>query len=112
MSDRALLEPAASDTWPHGEADAAQLRKSLSKAQQKRCQRRSRNLRGGHAAVDAICGDEVCTAAVWLDVAPQPAASGLSANDAVECHPWAHGRARHYLSQGPQWHGRAAQDHQ
>src|SRR5262249_16003975 len=27
----------------------------------------------------------------------EPAASGLSANDAVECYPWAHGRARHYL---------------
>jgi transposase len=25
----------------------------------KRCQRRCRNLRGGHPAVDAICGDEV-----------------------------------------------------
>ena len=46
-----------------------------------------------------------------LDVASQPAASGLSANDAVECDPWAHGRARHYLGEGPQWHGRAARDH-
>jgi transposase len=35
----------------------------------------------------------------------------LSANDAVECNPRAHGRARHYLGKGPQWHGRAAQDH-
>ena len=41
----------------------------------------------------------------------RPAASGLSANDAIECDPWAYGRARHYLRKGPQWHGRAAQDH-
>ena len=46
-----------------------------------------------------------------LDVASQPAASGASANDAVECDPRAYGRARHYLGQGPQWHGRAAADH-
>src|SRR5215813_11002097 len=32
---------------------------SYVKAQQKRRQRRGRNLRGGHAAVDAICGNEV-----------------------------------------------------
>src|SRR5215472_3917275 len=38
---------------------AAELRKSLSEAQQKRRQRRCRNLRSGHAAVDAVCGDEV-----------------------------------------------------
>src|SRR5215470_14046710 len=111
MSDCALLEPPASGARPHGETAAAELCKSLCEAQQKRCQRRCRNLRGGHAAVDAICGDEVSTAAVRLDVAPQPAASGLSANDAIECDPWAYGRARHYLRKGPQWHGRAAQDH-
>ena len=44
-------------------------------------------------------------------IASQPAASGLSANDAVERDPWAHGRARRYRCKGPQWHGRAAQDH-
>src|SRR6267154_2125235 len=38
-------------------------------------------------------------------------APGLSANDAVECDPRAPGRARHYLREGPQWHGRAARDH-
>src|SRR5947209_966904 len=48
-------------------------------------------------------------AAVGLDVAPQPAASGLSANDAIECDPWAYGRARRCLRQGPQWHSRTAQ---
>src|SRR5262245_3100148 len=111
MSERTLLEPPASSAWPHGEAAAAELRKSLSEAQQKRCQRRCRNLRSGHAAVDAICGDEVSTAAVGLDAASQPAASRLSANDALECDPWAYGRARHYLREGPQWHGRVAQDH-
>src|SRR6516225_3292549 len=111
MSERALLEPPASGAWPYGEAAAAELCKSLPEAQQKRCQRRGRNLRGGDAAVDAICGEEVSTAAVRLDVAPQPAASGLSANDAVECDPWAHGRTRRYRCKGPQWHGRAAQDH-
>jgi len=35
----------------------------------------------------------------------------VSANDAVERDPWAYGRARHHLRKGPQWHGRAAQDH-
>src|SRR5262249_60927450 len=49
------------------EAAAAELRESLSEAQQKRCQRRCRNLRSSHAAVDAICGEEVRTAAVRLD---------------------------------------------
>src|SRR5262249_43573200 len=102
MSERALLEPPASGAWPYGAAAAAELCKSLPEAQQKRCQRRGRNLRGGDAAVDAICGEEVSTAAVRLDVAPQPAASGLSANDAVECHPWAHGRTRRYRCKGPQ----------
>src|SRR5215470_4202560 len=43
--------------------------KSLSQTQQKRCQRRCRNLRSGHPSFDAVCGDEVCTAAVRLDVA-------------------------------------------
>src|SRR5712664_1749158 len=33
------------------------------------------------------------------------------ANDAVERDPRAYGRARHHLGEGPQWHGRAAQDH-
>ena len=33
--------------------------KSVSEAQQKRCQRRCSNLRSGDAAVDAICCDEV-----------------------------------------------------
>jgi transposase len=33
--------------------------KAYLKAQQKRCQRRRRNLRSSHAAVDALCGDEV-----------------------------------------------------
>jgi hypothetical protein len=51
------------------------------------------------------------TAAVRLDATSQPAASGLSANDAVERDPWASGRARHYRCKRPQWHGRAAQDH-
>jgi hypothetical protein len=96
---------------PHREAAAAELCKSLCEAQQKRCQRRRRHLRGSHTAVDAICGGKVSSAAVGLDAASQPAASGLSANDAVECDPWAHGRARHYLGEGPQWHGRAARDH-
>ena len=41
------------------EAAAAELRKSLSEAQQKRRQRRCCDLRGGHAPVDAVCGDEV-----------------------------------------------------
>ena len=36
-----------------------------------------------------LCGDEVSRAAVRLDATSQPAASGLSANDAVECDPWA-----------------------
>src|SRR5262249_44476777 len=63
------------------------------------------NLRGGHVAVDAICGDEVRRAAVRLDAASQPAASGLSANHAVERDSWAHGRARHYLCERSQWHG-------
>src|SRR5215831_1939935 len=49
MSDRALLEPPASSARPHGEAAAAELRKSISETQQKRCQRRCRNLRSGHA---------------------------------------------------------------
>src|SRR5215471_1133519 len=111
MSDRTLLEPPASSAWPHREAAAAELRKSLSEAQQKRRQRRCCHLRGGHAAVDAVCGDEVRTAAVGLDVASQPAASGLSANDAVECAARTPGRARHYLGEGPQWHGSAARDH-
>jgi hypothetical protein len=31
------------------------------------------------------------------DAGLQPTASGLSANDAVECHPRAYGRGRHYL---------------
>src|SRR4029450_7429935 len=110
MSERTLLEPPASSAWPHGEAAAAELRKSLSETQQKRCQRRCRNLRSGHASVDAICPDQVRRAAVRLDAAPQPAASGLSANDAVERHPRAHGGARHYLGEGPQWHGKAARD--
>src|SRR5215475_4732336 len=111
MSDRTLLEPPTSGTRSHGEAAAAELRKSLSETQQKRCERRCRNLRSGHAAVDAICADQVRRAAVRLDAASQPAASGLSANDAVECDPWAYGRARHYLGEGPQRHGRAARDH-
>src|SRR4030095_4934866 len=97
MSERTLLEPPASSARPQGEAAAAELRKSLSEARQKRRQRRCRNLRSGHASVDAVCGDEVGTAAGGLDVAAQPVASGLSANDAVECNPWAYGRARHYL---------------
>src|SRR5262249_55226236 len=54
---------------------------------------------------------KVRTAAVGLDVASQPAASGLSANDAVECAARTPGRARYYLGEGPQWHGRAARDH-
>jgi transposase len=33
--------------------------KAYLKRSKKRCQRRGRHLRGGHAAVDAICGDEV-----------------------------------------------------
>src|SRR6516164_11523373 len=111
MSDRTLLEPPAWGARPHGEAAAPELCKSLCEAQQKRCERRCRNLRGGRAAVDAICGDEVRRAAVRLDAASQPAASGLSANHAVERDPWAHGRARNYLCEGPQWYGRAAQDH-
>src|SRR5215510_14879806 len=89
----------------------AELRESLFEAQLKRCERRCRNLRSSHAAVDAICPDQVRRAAVRLDAASQPAASGLSANDAVECDPRAHGRARHYLGEGPQWHSRAARDH-
>src|SRR5215472_15925697 len=52
---------------------------------------------------------KVRTAAVGLDVASQPAASGLSANDAVECAARTPGRAPHYLGEGPQWHGRAAE---
>ena len=42
-----------------GHTVSAELRKSLSEAQQKRRQRRCCNMRSGHAAVDAICGDEV-----------------------------------------------------
>jgi hypothetical protein len=85
--------PPTSGAWAHGEAAAAELRKSLCEAQQKRCQRRCRYLRGGHAAVDAVCGDEVRTTAVGLDAASQPATSGLSANDAVECDPRAPSRS-------------------
>ncbi len=55
--------------------------------------------------------NKIRTAAIRLDAASQPAASRSSANDAVECDPWAHGRARHHLSQGPQWHGRVVGDH-
>jgi hypothetical protein len=54
-----LLEPSASGARPHGEAAAAELREGLSQTQQERCQRRRRNLRGGDAAVDAVCRDEV-----------------------------------------------------
>jgi transposase len=36
-----------------------------------------------------------------------PATSSASAHDVVECDSRAYGRARHYLGQGPQWHGRA-----
>src|SRR5262245_22402578 len=111
MSERTLLEPPASSAWPHREAAAAELRESLFETQQKRCERRCCNLRSSHAAVDAICPDQVRRAAVRLDAASQPAAFRLSANHAVECDPWAHGRARHYLGEGPQWHGRAARDH-
>ncbi|HEY6860053.1 MAG TPA: IS110 family transposase [Pseudolabrys sp.] len=45
------------------------------------------------------------------DAASQPAASGTSTNDAFKRDPRTHGRARHHLSQGPQWHRRAATDH-
>ena len=31
-----------------------------------------------------------------------------TANDAVECDPWAYGGTRNYLGQGSQWHSRAA----
>src|SRR4029453_2129607 len=59
LSDRPSLEPPTSSAWPHREAAAAELRKSLFEAQKKRCPRRCPNLRSSHAAVDAICGDEV-----------------------------------------------------
>ena len=36
---------------------------------------------------------------------------GASTNDVIECDPRAHGRTRHHLGQGPQWHGRAVGDH-
>ena len=35
----------------------------------------------------------------------QPAASGSSTDDAIECDPRAFGRTRYHLGQGPQWHG-------
>src|SRR6201984_3738956 len=34
----------------------------------------------------------------------QPAASGSSTDDAIECDPRAFGRTRYHLGQGPQWH--------
>ena len=43
-------------------------------------------------ALDAVCADQVRTAAIGPDVASQPATSGASTHDAVECDPW--GRMR------------------
>src|SRR5215831_462427 len=80
MSERALLEPPASGAWPYGEAAAAELCKSLPEAQQKRCQRRGRNLRGGDAAVDAICGEEVSTLARLMERRPIKVAAVALAN--------------------------------
>ena len=53
------LEPPAWGARPHREAAAAELCKSLSEAQQERCQRRRCNLRIGHATIDAVRADEV-----------------------------------------------------
>ena len=103
------LGPRAAGAWSHGAADAAELCEGLSQAQQERRERCGGDLRGGDAAIDAICADEVRTATVGLDVASQPAASGASTHDAVERYPRTYGRARHHLSQGSQWHGRLLQ---
>ena len=54
---------------------------------------------------------QIRTATIRLDAASQSAASGPSANDAVERDPRAYGRARPDRRQRPQWHGRVAQDH-
>src|SRR5512143_271613 len=43
------------------------------------------------------------TAAVGLDAASKPPASGTSTNNALERHPGAYGRVGHHLGQGPQW---------
>ena len=83
----------------HGAADAAELCEGLSQAQQERRERCSGDLRGGDAALDAVCANEVRAAAVGLDVASQPTASGASTHDAVECYPRSHGRARHHLGE-------------
>ena len=111
LSISASLEPRAAGSRPHREADAAELCEGLSQAQQERRQRCGSGLRGGDAAVDAVCADEVRRAAIGLDVTSQPAAFGASAHDAVERHPRAYGRAWHHFGQGAQWNGRAAEGH-
>ena len=85
----------------HGAADAAELCESLSQTQQERRQRCGSNLRGGDAALDAVCTNQDEGATDWPDAAPEPAIAGTSTHDAVECNPRAHGRARHHLGQGP-----------
>jgi transposase len=52
--------------------------KGLSQAQQERRERYSGDLRGGDAALDAVCANEVRATAVGLDVASQSTASGAS----------------------------------
>ncbi len=62
------LGPRAGRTRSHGAADAAELCEGLSQAQQERRQRCDGDLRGGDAALDAVCADKICTAAIWPDV--------------------------------------------
>ena len=48
-------------------------------------------LRGGDAAIDAVCADQDKGSTDWADVAPDPAIAGASAHNAVERDPRAYG---------------------